>query len=466
MKKQESRRQFIRKIGATAAVLSSGVSLEAQGAEIVMPANGIVTSAERVRIAIIGAGIIGHYDGDAALKVPGVELTAVCDLYAGRLEYAREKWGNGIFTTRDYREVLARTDVDAVLVCVPDHWHDRISIDAMNAGKHVYCEKPMVQKIEWGHAVIDAQKKTGKVFQVGSQRASSVGILKAKELYKQGIIGELTYVEAVNDRSNALGAWNYSMPTDASPETVDFDRFLGRAPKIPFNTTHFFRWRNYKAYGTGVAGDLFVHLLTGLHTITDSIGPVSIFALGDLNYWRDGRDVNDLVSAVMEYPKTAQHPSFQFFTRVNLADGSGNYANYCRLIGTEGMIDIGWNGLKVSRFKRPEAPGYGGYDAFTSFSARQKEDFKKWYEQQFAGKTAEWTHYDNIEFKPEDGYDDRYAHFVNFFESIRTGKPVLEDAVFGLRAAGPSLAANISAEKGKLIFWDPMNMKITRKRVV
>jgi hypothetical protein len=151
---------------------------------------------------------------------------------------------------------------------------------------------------------------------------------------------------------------------------------------------------------------------------------------------------------------------------VNLADGSGNYANYCRLIGTEGMIDIGWNGLKVTHFKRPEAPGYGGYDAYTSFSARQKEDFKKWYEQQYAGKSSQWTTYDDIVFKPEEGYDDRHAHFINFFESIRTGKPVLEDAVFGLRAAGPSLAANISAEKGKLIFWDPLNMKMVKKRTV
>lgn len=465
MKKQHSRRQFIRNIGGTAAALSVGISLKAEELHQTLHSNARITSDERVRIAVIGAGIIGHYDTDAALKIPGVELKAVCDLYTGRLDYAKEKWGQGIFTTRDYREVLARTDVDAVLVCTPDHWHDRISIDAMNAGKHVYCEKPMVQKIEWGHAVIEAQKKTGKMFQVGSQRASSVGILKAKELYEQGLIGELTYVEAVNDRSNALGAWNYSIPTDASPETVDFDRFLGRAPKIPFDTTQFFRWRNYKAYGTGVAGDLFVHLITGLHTITGAIGPTRIFALGDLNYWRDGRDVNDLVTAVMDYPKTAQHPSFQFFTRVNLADGSGNWANYCRLIGTEGMIDIGWNGLKVTRFKRPEAPGYGGYDAFTSFSAQQKDEFKKWYDQKYAGKSTEWTQYDDIVFKPEDGYDDRYAHFVNFFESVRTGKKVFEDAVFGLRAAGPSLAANISAETGKQIFWDPTNMKMVKKRI-
>lgn len=465
MKKQSSRRQFIRQLGGTAAALTVGTGLSAKENIQILRSNDVVTSTDRVRIAVIGAGIIGHYDADTALRVPGVEVVAVCDLYTGRLDYAREKWGKNLFITRDYREILARTDVDAVLICTPDHWHDRISIDAMNAGKHVYCEKPMVQKIEWGHSVIETQKKTGKVFQVGSQRASSSGILKAKELYQQGLIGDLSFVEAVNDRSDTHGAWNYSIPTDASPETVDFDRFLGRAPKVPFSSTHFFRWRNYKAYGTGVAGDLFVHLITALHTITGAIGPTAVFAMGDLNYWRDGRDANDLVTAVMDYPKTAQHPSFQFATRVNLADGSGNYANYCRLVGTEGMIDIGWNELKLTHFKRPEAPGYGGYDSYTSFSASQKEEFKKWYDREYTGKSAEWKKFDDIVFKPDGGYDDRYSHFVNFFESIRTGKPVFEDAVFGLRAAGPSIAANLSAEKGKVIYWDPKQMKVVKKRV-
>src|SRR5690606_33075339 len=135
----------------------------------------------------------------SSLKVPGVKLVGVCDLYTGRLERAREVFGKNIFTTRNYREILDRKDVDAVIIATSDHWHDRISIDAMNKGKHVYCEKPMVHKLEEGEAVIATQKKTGKVFQVGSQFVSSIITDKARELMASKVIGDLVLVETWND---------------------------------------------------------------------------------------------------------------------------------------------------------------------------------------------------------------------------------------------------------------------------
>ena len=455
-----NRRKFIKKLGGTAAAFSLG-STDVFSKEVrIIPSYTRVSSNDKVRVGLIGAGIIGNYDLDTALKVPGVELGGVCDLYTGRLDYAKEKYGNDTFTTRDYREIIARKDIDAVFICVPDHWHARIAIDALNAGKHVYCEKPMVKKIDEGHKIIDAHKKSGKVFQVGSQRASSKGVMEVKKYYEQGAIGELTYVESVNDRYNSNGAWNYSIPTDASPLTVDFDKFLGNAPKVPFDATRFFRWRNFKDYGTGVGGDLFVHLLTGLHKVTGSIGPSRVYALGDLNYWKDGRDANDLMTALLDYPKAATHPSFQFMMRVNLSNGGGGNT-YFKMFGTDGVIEMGWNEFKIKRLKRPAAPGYGGYDSFTSFSAKQKEDFKKWYNDKYNGISSETVFEKEIEYKPEKGYDDRLDHMINFFESIRSGAPMVEDSTFGLRAAGPSLVANMSADKGKAINWDALNMKMS-----
>ena len=158
---EKNRRHFIKNMGASVAALAVGKA--ASGNQITNPQtlhSAIRVSAnDKVRIGLIGAGIIGHFDTDAALKVPGVELVAVCDLYKGRIDAAKEKYGNQIFTTRDYRELLNRKDIDAVLICTPDHWHQRMAVDALEAGKHVYCEKPMVQKIEQGHAIIQAQKK-------------------------------------------------------------------------------------------------------------------------------------------------------------------------------------------------------------------------------------------------------------------------------------------------------------------
>src|SRR5262245_3230561 len=164
-----------------------------------------VSPNDRIRIATIGMGGMGSGDTRHALSVPGVELVAVCDIYDGRLARAKEIYGNHLFTTRDYREVLARKDVDSVIIGTPDHWHATISIAAMEAGKDVYCEKPMVQQIDEGKKVIDAQERTGRIFQVGSQYVTSLVYQKAKQMIAAGSIGKLNMVEAWLDRNTAIG---------------------------------------------------------------------------------------------------------------------------------------------------------------------------------------------------------------------------------------------------------------------
>jgi predicted dehydrogenase len=457
-----NRRKFLKKVGGSLALAGLGPSLETKAFENSYELKSAIKTGanDKIRIGLIGAGIIGHYDTDTALKVEGVELAGACDLYTGRLEYAKEKWGKDFYTTRDYRELLAKQDIDAVLICTPDHWHEKMAIDAMRAGKHVYCEKPMIQNINQGHAIIQTQKETGKVFQVGSQRASSVAILKVKKILESGIIGDLTYMQAFCDRTDTRGAWNYSIPTDASPSTVDFDTFLGQAPKVEFDAKRFFRWRNYKDYGTGAAGDLIVHLLTSIHTITESYGPNKIYSIGELKYWKDGRDAYDLVNALMSYPKSDQHDSFQVYTRVNLCDGEGKGGFGLKIYGTDGIIDIGWNDFKVSTLKRSVAPGFGGYDSFTSFSQTQKEEFKKWYQATYGSAKPGYEKGVEIQFSAPEGYDDRLDHMVVFFNGIRTGSKIPEDASFGLRAAAPSLACNLSIDLQKPIMWDPIAMKL------
>ncbi len=455
-----TRRKFLQTLGSSGSLLLAGLPALADPKKVQTLLSEVKVSAnDKVRIALIGSGIIGHYDTETALKVPGVELVAVCDLYQGRLDRAKEKWGKDLFVTRHYKEILSRKDIDAVLVCTCDHWHDHITIDALKAGKHVYCEKPMVHHAEEGLAVVAAQKASGKVLQVGSQYASSVLFLEAQKYFKKGVIGELAYAEAYTDRNSANGAWQYTIPSDASTKTIDWDTFLGDAPKVPFDPVRFFRWRNYKAYGTGVTGDLFVHNFTGLHTVTGSLGPDTIYAAGALNYWKDGRDAYDIVTGIMRYPKTAVHNGFQFYTRVNLADGAGGGQSN-RFIGTEGVIEVKSNSILIKHFKRPVAPGIGGYDSLESFPKAMQESLLAQYNAKYTAEDKKAKIGDEILFDAPKGYDSRLDHMINFFEAVRTGKTILEDASFGLRAAGPAILCNTSIELNKAIHWDAKEMKV------
>ncbi|MCW3467435.1 Gfo/Idh/MocA family protein [Chitinophaga nivalis] len=456
----QSRRKFIKHIGSTAALLGIG-RLAAMGEvpTLLQPGQRVAAN-DKIRIACVGMGIMGFGDVQTAIKVPGVEFVGAADLYDGHLTRVKEVFGPQVYTTRDYRELLKRKDIDAIIVATPDHWHDTIAIEAMESGKAVYCEKPMVQQIAEGHRIIATQQRTKAVFQVGSQRVSSIALAEARKRYQAGEIGRLNVVEARMDRHSALGAWQYSIPPDASPATIDFDTFLKDTAKVPFDPVRFFRWRNYQAYGTGIPGDLFVHLISGLHFITGSSGPVSIYASGNLVQWKDGRDVPDTVVAIFDYPETKAHPSFQMTLRVNFADGSGG-GEYTRLIGTEGVLQLGWNDFSIKKHKLPEAPGYGGWDTFNTFPQIQQDKFVQQYNAQY-GASQRKGEESSQSFAAPKGYDDRLEHFANFFESMRTGKPVIEDATFGLRAAGPALVANESYFGKKLIQWDPEKMVIKK----
>ena len=459
---QSTRRTFIKKAiaGAIITGVPSGViarhdnvfTLENRPPEKKYSAN------DQLNIAVIGMGIMGFNNLATSVQIPGVKLVAACDLYTGRLDRTKELYGKDIYTTKDYREILDRKDVDAVIIATSDHWHDRISIDAMNKGKHVYCEKPMVHKLEEGAEVIAVQKKTGKVMQIGSQRVSSIVTDKARQVFESGVIGELVLVETWMDRQSPMGAWQYSIPTDASPSTVDWDRFIGDAPKVPFDPVRFFRWRNYQDYGTGMAGDLFVHLFSGLHTITSSKGPDRIYATGGLRYWKDGRDVPDLITALCDYPATDKHPAFVLQLRVNFEDGSRS-GERLRLIGTDGVITAGWGEVKVEINKMPKSPGFGGWDSFDTFTTAQQKEYEKWYKSHFPPAQPEMIN-PGTTYKAPENYDADYDHHMNFYKGIREKAPIKEDALFGMRAAGPALACNKSVFEKKIVHWDPEMAKV------
>ena len=415
-----------------------------------------VSPNDRIRIATIGFGGMGMGDTKYALSIPGVELAAVCDVYDGRLTRAREVHGDHIFTTRDYREVLVRKDIDAVIIATPDHWHAALSIAAMDAGKDVYCEKPMVQSVSDGKAVIAAQERTGRIFQVGSQYVTSVIYQKARDLVQSGAIGRLTMVEAWLDRNTALGAWQYSIPPDASPATVDWDRFLGRAPKRPFEPIRLFRWRNYQDYGTGVAGDLFVHLLSGLHLVTGTAGPDRILATGGLRYWKDGRDVPDVMLAMLDYSQQPTHPEFTMSLRVNLKSGIPDERFGFRFMGTDGVITTSMSSLLLEKAPPEREPGY----SIETFSKAVQEQFLQQYRENYPPQAKPSDRIEPETLAPPQGYDAHREHHRVFYEAVRSRKRPVEDAMFGFRAAGPALLANTSCFEKRMCYWDSQTMTV------
>jgi predicted dehydrogenase len=445
-----NRRSFLKVAGTTTAgtVLGAKVlALATAQTESAAP----VAANDHIQIALIGAGIQGQGDTKVAVQVPGVKLVAVADCYDGRLDHSKELWGNDIFTTRDYKEILARKDIDAVIIGAPDHWHKQASVDAMKAGKDVYCEKPMIHLYADGPEMIETARATNRILQIGSQRVSSIIYAKAKELLASGAIGQLNMVTAHWDRNSSIGAWNYTVPLDASTETCDWPRFLGTAPKIPFNAEHFFQWRKWKAYGSGLAGDLFVHLFSGTHFITGTNGPTRAMATGGLRFWKDGRDAADVMLGLFDYRE-----GFNLSLRVNFVDG-GEESEGLIFTGSEGTMEIAGNSVSIGRAPLPKEPGY----TIGTFTEAMQKRILESYRQKYPVLHPPGPPLAGFEkYVAPDGYRDSYDHFKNFFAAVRSRQPVVEDAVFGFRAAGAALLSNLSLERGAVVKWDPDSMKL------
>lgn len=441
-----NRRTFVKVGSMAAAATSLNILAVAEQAPAPKSAN------DTIQLALIGAGIQGQSDTHSALEVPGVKLVAAADCYDGRLAHCKELWGQDVFTTRDYREILARPDIDAVIIATPDHWHKQAAIDAMKAGKDVYLEKPMIHLYSDGPEIISTARSTNRILQVGSQRVSSVAYAKAKELLASGAIGELNMISARWDRNSSIGAWNYSIPLDASPETCDWPRFLGTAPKIPWNPEHFFQWRKWSDYGSGVAGDLFVHLFSGTHFITGSHGPTRAMATGGIRFWKDGRNAPDVLLALFDYPQ-----GFNLSLRVNFVNG-GEESEGFLFTGSEGTMEIAGQTVTVTRVPREKEPGY----TVSTFTNQMQKEYLEKYHEKYPTTPPQGSLYNAIEkYSAPKGYSDHVDHFRNFFSSVRTRKQPVEDATFGFRAAGAALLSNLSYDKGAVIKWNPDTMKLS-----
>ena len=436
-----SRRDFLQTTaGVAGASLVSGAGFLC--ADPIPSASQAVAPSDQIRVGIVGVGMEGSGLLSTTVQLRGVECVAAADLYDGRHQLAREIVGKPIRTTRRYQELLDAKDIDAIIVAVPDHWHRQVVVDALAAGKDVYCEKPMSHNPTDGLAMVAAAKKTDRIVQIGAQRTSSVLCAKAKELYEKGAIGELNLVEATYGRNDPNGAWEYPPPPDLSPQNVDWDTWLGTAPKIPFDPDRFARWRCWKEYGTGVAGDLLVHLISGMQFVLGiNEFPKRVSAFGGIYRWKDGRDMPDVHPVLFEYS------GIPVYMRLTLACES---TEVTRFQGPKGAIEL--REFSVTYVPQPgvdTAPSY--YSA--SFPSAMKNTYVKQWHEDHDPIPGQEPAPESITFNGND-YDDLKPHLWKFFEAVRSRKPVVQDAVFGHNAALACHLANESYFRKSPVYWD------------
>jgi predicted dehydrogenase len=431
-----TRREFVR-LGAGAVAAGAAVK-----PTLLEPMALAAETGRRIRYAIVGTGIRGCGLLRSARNVPTGVCVGAADLYVTRHQAAKEAWGGDFPTTSDYRTLLDRKDVDAIFIATSDHHHRRVTLDAVAAGKDVYCEKPMSHNMADGLAMVEAVQTGKRIFQAGSQRVSSILYKKAAEIYASGRLGEVHSIDAHLNRNTAGGAWVYPIAPDASPETIDWNAFLVDAPQRPFDPLRFFRWRLFADYGSGLGGDLFVHLISGMQAITGMNTPASrAYSSGGLYHYKDGRDFPDFLETVYDYPGMQVH--------VHCNQNNNDGGDTISIFGSSGTLVVSGNTLTFTpqdTTPRFEAYGWGGMTA-----AQAKRGMEEWN----AAHTAVPPELGAAEvFTTPLGYDDTADHIANFFRAVVTREHVVEDEVFGNNAAMGCHLANYSYFNRTIATWD------------
>ncbi len=407
-----------------------------------------VAASDRVRFGIIGVGMQGSGLLGESIKLPGVECVAACDLYDGRHTLAREIVRPDLPVTRRYKELLANKDIDCIVAAVPDHWHKQVVIDTVSAGKDIYCEKPMSHTAADGVAMVDAAKKSGRIVQIGSQRVSSLVCAKAKQIVSHGMLGDLMLVEGWLGRNDPTGAWQYPPPFDLSPQNLDWDTWQGDVPKRAFDPIIFARWRCWKEYGTGVAGDLLVHLISGMMFMLGiNMPPRQASAVGGIRHWKDGRNMPDVHASLYYYG------DLPVYMRLNLGT---EMPEVYRFQGSKGILEVTGSRLTYSpqTGKDTNPSYYAG-----SFPRAMREEYeRKWHEENDA-RLAREALAETLSFRGPD-FDDIRPHLSTFFEAVRSRQPVTEDVVFGHHAALACHMANESYFRKTAVYWDENSKSI------
>lgn len=403
-----------------------------------------------------------------------LKITAVCDVFDVNAERVINSFTtpeNKVTRFTTHKELVTSGQVDAVIIATPDHWHAPMAIDAIDAGVHVYVEKPMTHNISETYALRDAVRSNDKiVFQVGHQHRQTQSFLTAMDIITKKTLGHISLITTNTNRNDDNGAWQYDIHEKASSETIDWDMFLGNAPKVPFNKEHFFRWRKWWAYGSGLSGDLLTHDYDRINCLLKMGIPTSVMASGGIYTHRDGRNVPDVLQVNMEYPDftsggsqdSGKEKGMTFIYSATLGNqfDRGSY-----LMGHDATMELGnmitiYADARSTRFadmikeKRidPNVPIYqynpmaNATDAVTSATAKY-----------FANKGLLWTYRDGKR------VDSTFLHMREWLSCIRNGGTPSCSITQGFQEAISAHMAGLSYKLGRRIEWDAAAEKIISK---
>ncbi|MBV8816886.1 MAG: Gfo/Idh/MocA family oxidoreductase [Acidobacteriaceae bacterium] len=446
-----SRRGFLKKAGAAGVTLGLAHSAfggaRGQGARV-------IGANDKINMGVIGVGGRGHYVAEAFQKFGdehnACQVVAVCDVYEKRKRLAAEKFKAQGYN--DYREVLARPDVDAVIIATPDHWHARIALDAMDKGKDVYLEKPMCHTNEEIKELVNTVKETKRVLQVGSQTTSADQWWKARKAIADGMIGQMIMSQGSYHRNSIEGEWNWPIDAEAGPDGkgdnhIDWKMWLGPAPKRPFDADRFFRFRKYWDYSGGIATDLFYHVVSPLNICWgEAQFPFKVMASGGIYVFnKDGREVPDTFHLMAEYSKGHS---------LVLSSSMANSQHIPGLIrGHEGTIIMVEHGMfeRPTEFitVKPELTHHRKEDGTIEKSALGGAEY--------AAKFGT----EEIKIPVDTSKDMMTAHIDNFLDCVRTRQKPHLDVETGAKAQAVINLAVQSYREGRVLYWDEKTWKAT-----
>ncbi|MBN2355478.1 Gfo/Idh/MocA family oxidoreductase [candidate division KSB1 bacterium] len=436
---------------------------------------GVGRRAENILVSL-GFGRQDQSEATADYTDLNVTLAGVCDVYdpAAEKGIALSQYNRFAETSkrmpaakryRHYHDMLDSKDIDAVIIATPDHWHERMVVDAAAAGKHIYCEKCLTRTIEEAFRVRDVIKRSSVVFQYGHQNRQQYAFRVARKIIDKNILGQITLIKTHTNRNTPSGAWLRHLDRSIEVEKLDWKHWLGPAPLEPFTPSRYWGWQKFFEYSGGLPAHMFSHEYDAVNQVMNLGIPKSVMASGGIYYWKDDRNTPDVFQAIFDYP---QRNLLLTYDATLACSSTGEYesgAKVKEVYGSDAWMKLGMDIHVIvdrhsKRFKTKIADGLmkpsipflsytpganlGQFDMITSASQRY-----------YVSQGLVYTYQDGKKI------DVTYLHVKEWLDCIRTAAIPSCDIDHAFEDAITCLMATKSYQEGRKVEWDE-----TRQRVV